>query len=462
MVAISNSKRTRSVGFHPAVLFSLLLAAGLTGCTSMNGFQPSRLETFDRQSDYDYDLAGLANADSYSLELNADGFEWPQIIGPADTALLEISLQRTQGENPAIEAATAGLELIQYFEAEGRGRRYLDLSPLLQTNIEAGDFIELKGQGLNWRAEEVALVTFSNPPLERRRVLVVAPHPDDAEIAAFSVYQSSQADVVTVTAGDAGGANFASLWSDEGDQYRAKGRIRTLDSLTVPFLGGLRPDAVRNLGYYDATLRELWLQRPNSVEPPLAELEESGYYRRLNFDPELREREFQSNWQSLVADLLSELERVQPLTVVAPHPRLDRHYDHQFTAIALFEALSQWGRECNILLYTNHAIGNEAFPLGPRSGMTGLPAWSGKGLHLTGIYSHQLSIEDQRRKLVALEAMHDLRPFDMRDGGEVSEVSPLYDYFRRAARPNEIFFVTNLDGVRQIHQEFLNENGQLQ
>ena len=154
---------------------------------------------------------------------------------------------------------------------------------------------------------------------------------------------------------------------------------------------------------------------------------------------------------------MSELERVQPDTVVAPHPRLDRHLDHQFASIALFEALAQWGRECDILLYTNHAIGNEAFPLGPRDGMTGLPAWNGEGLHLRRLFSHQLTVEDQRRKLVALEAMHDLRPFDLRDGNDVSQVSLLYDYFRRGARPNEIFLVTDLDGARAIYEEFLGE-----
>jgi len=328
----------------------------------------------------------------------------------------------------------------------------------LQANINPGDSVEFTSLGAEWESESATLATFANPSLEGRRVLVLAPHPDDAEIAAYGVYQSSLADVVTVTAGDAGGSNFDALWANEGEQYRAKGRIRTLDSLTVPFLGGLKPSAVRNLGYYDATLRQLWLQRPNRVEPPLAELEEPGYFRRFNFDPELRDREFESTWHSLVADLLIELERVQPQTVVVPHPLLDHHRDHQFTAIALFEALAQWGRECDILLYTNHAVGNEAFPLGPREGMTGLPAWNGEGLHLRRIFSHPLTDEDQRRKLIALEAMHDLRPFDLRDGSEVIAVPPIYDYFRRGSRPNEIFFVTDLEGARAIHRDFLDKN----
>ena len=407
-----------------AVLIFVLIAIGASGCA--NRSQQSELETFERGNDYDYQLSSLAGASNYRLTLTEDGFEWPILARGTDTALLEISLRRTRGQAPAIEIETGATTVIQYFEQGGQGRRYLDLSPLLKATIEPGDFIQFTSLGAEWNSESVNLVTFTNPSVEGRKVLVVAPHPDDAEIAAFGLYQSSEADVVTVTAGDAGGANFGSLWSNEGEQYRAKGRIRTLDSLTVPLLGGLSPEAVRNLGYYDATLEQLWLQRPKRVGP-------------------------------LLAYLVSELERVQTDTVVAPHPRLDRHLDHQFASIALFEALAQWGRECDILLYTNHAIGNEAFPLGPRDGMTGLPAWNGEGLHLRRLFSHQLTIEDQRRKLVALEAMHDLRPFDLRDGNDVSQVSPLYDYFRRGARPNEIFLVTDLDGARAIYEEFLGE-----
>ena len=102
--------------------------------------------------------------------------------------------------------------------------------------------------------------------------------------------------------------------------------------------------------------------------------------------------------------------------MVAPHPLLDRHRDHQFTTIALLEALESWPGECELWLYTNHAIENEAWPLGPRDAMTGLPPWSGGDLFFSRIYSHPLDVAQRKRKLVALEAMHDLRPFDLRDG----------------------------------------------
>ncbi len=93
--------------------------------------------------------------------------------------------------------------------------------------------------------------------------------------------------------------------------------------------------------------------------------------------------------------------------------------------------------------------------------MTGLPPWSGGDLFASRIYSHQLSPSEVDLKLLALEAMHDLRPFDPRDGslekanrrGERS--ARRYDYFRRAPRPNELFFVVDAAGARRLREVFL-------
>ena len=94
--------------------------------------------------------------------------------------------------------------------------------------------------------------------------------------------------------------------------------------------------------------------------------------------------------------------------------------------------------------------------------MTGLPPWPGGDLFFSRVYSHPLDVARQKRKLVALEAMHDLRPFDLREreseaaGGRAAREAAReraedrrYDYFRRAPRPNELFFVlTREDAAR--------------
>ena len=330
----------------------------------------------------------------------------------------------------------------------------------------------MTGEGLRWRGGGARLFTFRNPAVDGLRVLVVAPHPDDAEIAAFGVYSRADADVVTVTSGDAGAQGFGVLFPEPGEHYRVKGWIRTWDSITVPFFGGVEPGRARNLGYYDATLGRLYGLRPRAVEPPLAALERPGFYRELNVDPVIKARPFAATWPNLVADLAAELERVQPRVVVAPHPLLDRHRDHQFTSIALLEALESWAGDCELWLYTNHAIENESWPLGPRGAMTGLPPWSGGDLFFSRVYSHPLDASQQKRKLVALEAMHDLRPFDLRDGeGEAAggraareaarerAEDRRYDYFRRAPRPNELFFVLTREDAARL-RAFLMERFQ--
>ena len=103
---------------------------------------------------------------------------------------------------------------------------------------------------------------------------------------------------------------------------------------------------------------------------------------------------------------------------------------------------------------------NEAFPLGDRDAMTGLPAWSGGGLFFRRIYSHPLTPEAQKLKLVALEAMHDLRAFELRDGAPAlsdddREYLKGHDYYRRGPRPSELFFVVSRDDAFGLREAFL-------
>jgi LmbE family N-acetylglucosaminyl deacetylase len=453
--------------FVPAVAFAALAAAlaavtgsAVLGAAAAPAAPRSLLEPFDPRSDYGYDLAAT-DAVAHAVELTALGFEWPAGVA-GDTAFLEVDLDRVQRERPEIRLRHGEIELHQVFEDGARGRRFVDVSPFLRAGTPAGARVELEAEGARWRPGAAGLFAYRNAPIDGMRVLVVAPHPDDAEIAAFGVYSSADADVVTVTSGDAGAQGFAVLFPEPGEHYRVKGWIRTWDSITVPFFGGVPPGRARNLGYYDATLARMWRLRPQPIEPLLAALERPGFYRELNVDPALRARAFEATWPGLVGDLVAELERVQPRVVVAAHPLLDRHRDHQFTTVALLEALESWDGDCELWLYTNHAVQNESWPLGPRTAMTGLPPWPGGALFFSRLYSHPLDAAARKRKLVALEAMHDLRPFDLRDGApspagsrELAaharelELELRYDYFRRAPRPNELFFVaTRADAAR--------------
>jgi len=413
---------------------------------------------------YNYNLGELSDASSLKVQLTPNGFKWPESVDhAADTASLELIVKHTPKDMacPSISAKSSQKEDVthHFFDKNASGRRYLDLSQLL--SLDPGDEVELSSDtGTAWETNEHAwLTTFSNPSIEDKRVLVLSPHPDDAEIAAYGLYTSSNAQVVTITAGDAGKPKFGSLWDDAGEQYRAKGRIRTIDSLAVPLLAGLGPEAIRNLGYYDGTLAEMHSSPFDSVKPKYAELENPGYFRSFNFDRELRDRAFEPSWSNLVADICIELDTFRPDIVVMPHPWLDSHRDHKFTTVAAVSALARWNQHCTIYLYTNHATGSEMYPFGPRDGMMGLPPWAdGQVRHchyINGLCSYPLSKEIQRQKLVALEAHHDLRPFNLFDGSEVIEPPPGLDYYRRGGRPNELFFVADYAGVWGMCQQLL-------
>ncbi len=411
---------------------------------------------FNPQGDYAYDLAATECV-AVKVELQPDGFAWPEEAQPGDTAFLQISVQAEAGDAPEITATRGSVSVRQVFEAGSRGRRFLDVSPLLSA---VGGRVGLSGRGVAWQTGTARLFFYQNTPLTGRRVLVLAPHPDDAEIAAFGLYRQTGADVITVTAGDAGGENFVTLFTEPAEHFRVKGWIRTWDSISVPFYGGVYPGKARNLGYYDGILKQLQAE-PEKARPPLmAKLDSPGYYRSLNVDELLRTRPFKGTWQALVDDLVWELKRVKPDVIAAPHPMLDAHPDHQFTTIALIEALAKWDGRCELLLYTNHALENEAWPLGDRDVMSGLPPSSRAGLFFTRLRSLPLSPLDQKLKLVALEAMHDLRAFDLRDGtppvsDDVRASWKNYDYYRRGPRPNELFFVVTREDAFRLRESFL-------
>lgn len=417
---------------------------------------PAQRPHFDPRGDYAYDLAAT-DAAVVAVALDEAGFAWPA-LPPGDTLLLEIAIEATGGDEPRLDAARGAVQLHQVFEPGARGRRFLDVSPL---RAGEGERVMFAGRGLRWAGGPARLFVYRNTPLAGRRVLVLAPHPDDAEIAAFGVYRRTKADVVTVTSGDAGGTNFAVLWPEPGEHFRMKGLIRTWDSITVPFYGGVFPGAARNLGYYDAMLHLMQREPRRAFAPQMARLEDPAFYRRLNTDLALRDRPFAPTWENLVADLAWELGRVRPQVIVAPHPLLDNHADHQFATIALAEALEGWDGECELLLYTNHGLEDEAFPLGDRAAMTGLPAWSGGPLFFRRVFSHPLTPAEQKLKLVALEAMHDLREFDLREqpAAVLTEAElherQRYDYFRRGPRPNELFFVASREDVKRMREAFL-------
>ena len=392
---------------------------------------------------------------------------WPAGLTPAwDTALLGVTLT-TDPSDPApfVEIALDGITARQYIRPGDEGSRWLDLTSVRGV-ARAGSLVTLRASGVSL-AESATLRVFANALDLSQSMLVLAPHPDDAEIAAFALYAGRRATIVTVTSGNAGPASYEAVFDSLPDLYRFKGRLRVIDSVTVPWLGGISPSRTFNLGYFDARLAEMH-DKPGTVVPEMYSTNtDVGVYRRDNLGTLLPTTPRASSWPNLVADLERVLRRVKPRVIVAPHPQLDSHSDHQFTTVALSQALARWRRPVALLLYTNHADRNR-YPYGPAGTLMSLPPPLPQPTHLDRVYSHPVSRDAQRLKLFALEAMHDLRLSPSRLYqlviGDDRTVEPEkagppavggVNYLRRAPRANELFYTYDQDTVKPMLEAFL-------
>jgi LmbE family N-acetylglucosaminyl deacetylase len=392
------------------------------------------------------------------------GFAWPKPANAAwDTALLGVNVDAGAEEGSWVELAAGSARSKQYLDPGARGLRWINLSGL-RSGLSEGALATIVPHGLTVSPDSATLRVFANRLDLARPILILAPHPDDAEIAAFGLYAGKNATIVTVTSGNAGDANYADDIPDPAEQYLFKGFLRAVDSVTVPWQGGIPPDRCYNLGYFDARLAQMH-DKPAEV---FAELygpnKDLAPYRRANVSQLLPKGSRMNSWTNLVADLEQVFKKVKPAIVVMPYPQLDTHADHQFATVAAVEALARAKGPTVFLLYTNHAFRN-LYPFGPAGSGMSLPPWAGKELPVEGVYSHPVSPELQRRKLYALETMHDLRLSPAEQASCYTPGAgpkrpdyprqPDVDYFRRGPRSDEVFFVFGRDGVTSLIQSFL-------
>ncbi len=208
---------------------------------------------------------------SVTLEDANAGLEmtWPETVDRGwDTALLGVDVNVTlQGAAPFVEMTSAGRSDRQYFRPGETGPRWLNIS-FLRGAATAGTRVSIRTEGVSIAKGQAPLRLFANGLDLSRPLLVLAPHPDDAEIAAFGVYAYRNSTVVTVTTGNAGPRNYEAVFDDVAEMYRFKGIIRLIDSITVPWQGGIPPARTFNMGYFDARLAEMH-DKPTAVIPEM-------------------------------------------------------------------------------------------------------------------------------------------------------------------------------------------------
>lgn len=80
--------------------------------------------------------------------------------------------------------------------------------------------------------------------------MILAPHADDAELAAFGLYSAHSANtsIVTLTQGEIEADHYHRLGLTKEEAARLKGRLRAWDSLAIPLWGGVNSSAVCSWG----------------------------------------------------------------------------------------------------------------------------------------------------------------------------------------------------------------------
>lgn len=415
---------------------------------------------YDVDRDYRYTFAG-EEVRRLKVPVSADGFTLPSESAPWHTALLRLSVSSTlfgRWFEPSVRVTVGGGPTrTQFFERGARGARYVNVGADSRTT-GGGVRVGLSGRHLRWRAQEADLLLFGGADPAAGPVLVLAPHPDDAEIAAFGLYAATESWVVAITTGSYPGEAYGALASDSAARERLQARLRVWDSLVIPRWGGVPPQRALNLGYFTNALERMRRDPQRLVPSPQTGASEIGALRELNATRLLATRPSVSTWENLVGDLAHLLEEAVPRVVVTPHPALDANRDHQLTTAALLEAMGRVETvPPTLLLYTNHHVWSEYFPFGPARTLVTLPPWFDPEAHFRAVYSHPLTPERTIEKLFALEAHHDLRPEpEPVLGGALRRMvervvtaaaavwrdpAREHSYLRRAVRPNELFFV---------------------
>ncbi len=446
------------IGRLARVLLTVLAVAWAAGLSAQEAGPPSGRFVFQDGRGQSIDLT-ITEADGVA------GIDWPASVkGNWDTALLGVQIAAdTNAVTPYVEVSAAGTADRQYFAPGDSGLRWINLSPF--RGVAAGTRIALRADGMRISEPDANLRTFASDPALSGSILVLAPHPDDAEIAAFGIYANRRASVVTVTAGNAGAPTYESVFDNLEELYLFKGRIRLIDSITIPLQGGIPPERAFNMGYFDARLAEMYDKRDAVVPEMYRANSDVNVYRKENIGSLLPKRPRESKWGHLVDDTLALLKKVKPAVIVAPHPQLDTHRDHQFTTVALSEALKRWNEDVTLLLYTNHADRNR-YPYGPAGTLMSLPPPPAADVPVDRVYSHPVPPPLQRLKLFALESMHDLRytptrqyQFARPDARTIvpEKIGPEPDitYLRRGPRSNELFYVYDTDSFGKMIEVFL-------
>lgn len=354
--------------------------------------------------------------------------------------------------DPYVEISYAGNTIKQYFERSLNGRRYINLSnlPLCTVQNQAIQ-MKVKLAYCHIKGNSGELLTFNNPEVKNKKILVVAPHADDAELAAFALYSEQQSMVVTLTAGETEEKDFQRVYQDSKQASLLKGRLRSLDSVSAGIWAGLEQANIISLGYFCQCLQKMHDQPARAVTSRTAGVNDVRVFREFNKKRLKTDQDGKPCWQNLIFDLQEIISDFQPDVIITPHPQLDPHSDHIFGTKAVLQSLSNQSHTVtDLLFYANHYHNTDVFPFGLPHTTASVPP-SFDSLVKMSLLSYPVSENKQKDKVFAIEVMHDLkgrlkfkkrlrRMIQAKLVGRTINPYGDDDYFRKSIRTNELFF----------------------
>lgn len=407
---------------------------------------------YSPQDDYQYTFG--PDGERFGLHLEGERLVLDQSLNLAggETLVLAIKVNsRGLGRflDPSVQLLGGEQSDLQTFERGVNGLRYLNLSE--QAGVLSRGELRLKGRCCRVQGQP-ELWVFRQPDYREQRVMVIAPHADDAELAAFGLYsQAKEAWVVTLTAGEIEAEHYQQMGLERAEAARLKGRLRAWDSVAVPRWAGVPQAHCAQLGYFCLQLPAMQAAPDQPMASREADVSDIRLFRQLNPFPMPGDSDGAPTWNNLLADLRALILRARPEVIVLPHPTLDPHPDHICAQAAVLEALQglEW-QPTTLLGYANHLHDNDRWPMGNSGDGIALPPVFDASLSLYPC-SLPLTLDQQRDKAMALGMMHDLQPraalkrrlrrsIQVLLAGRKPSPYGENEYFRKAVRRHELFW----------------------
>ena len=287
--------------------------------------------------------------------------------------------------------------------------------------------------------------------------MILAPHADDAELAAFGLYSQNAENVsiITLTQGEIEAEHYRNMGLEPQAAAQLKGRLRAWDSMAIPLWGGVCQKSCVQLGYYCLQLPAMRVQPEQAFGSRESGEMDIRTVRQWNSLQLPADQNGVPSWNNLIADLAACLQHFRPQVVIIPHPELDPHSDHIATGQAFYQALERVENKPEyLLLYANHLHDNDRWPMGEANTGVALPP-AMESLPALPLFSHVLTAEQQMDKAMSLQMQHDLQPplaMKRRMRRWIQQVltgrrwpkTGSNEFMRKAVRRHELFWVKHL------------------